>query len=64
MNEDAARELDKAAGVLKAVHRYLDAYNVSMAALHMSEQVMQSPLTAAVEQAVYQAEAAAARFRT
>lgn len=63
MSEDAARELVKAAGVLRAVERYLTAYNESMAALHMSQQVMQSPLTSAVQNAAYDAEEAAKRLR-
>lgn len=60
--EDAIRELQKAAGVLRAVERYLNAYNESMAALHMSQQVMQSPLTAAVQNAAFDAEEAAKRL--
>lgn len=60
--DDAVRELEKAAEVLGAVDRYLTAYNESMAALHMSENVMVSPLTAAVRQAEFDARKAAARF--
>lgn len=62
MTDDASRELNKAANVLRAVERYLLAYNESMAALHMSNQVMQSPLTSAVQNAALDAEEAAKRF--
>lgn len=61
--EDVVRELEKAAGVLRAVERYLIAYNESMAALHMSEKVMQSPLTSAVQNAAFDAEQAALRLK-
>lgn len=46
MNE--ARELAKAENVLGQVERYLTAHNESMAALHLSERVVPSPLTASV----------------
>lgn len=59
---DAARELSKAALTLRAVERYLVAYNESMAALHMADKVMVSPLTAAVQQAAFDCEQAAARL--
>lgn len=62
-NADVARELSKAAEVLQAVDRYLTAYNESMAALHMSENVMVSPLTAAVRQASFDATQAALRLK-
>lgn len=45
---DVSRELGKAEQVLAAVERYLVAHNESMAALHMSDRVVPSPLTAAV----------------
>lgn len=48
---DLVRELEKAENVLGMVERYLTAFNESMAALHLSERVIQSPLTAAVMQA-------------
>ena len=47
---DASRELAKVENVLSQVERHLVAHNESMAALHLSEQVMQSPLTVAVIQ--------------
>lgn len=62
IEKDAARALRKAANVLRAVERYLTAYNESMAALHMSEKVMQSPLTSAVSAAVWDATEAANRL--
>lgn len=63
MSEDAVRELEKAANVLRAVERYLSAYNESMAALHMSDKVMASPLTSAVQQAAFDCEQAVERMR-
>lgn len=50
---DAVRELEKAREVLTAARRYFIAHNESMAALHMSDKVMASPLTAAIEQAIW-----------
>lgn len=47
---DVVRELQKADNVLGMVERYLTAHNESMAALHLSERVVPSPLTAAVMQ--------------
>lgn len=59
---DLKRELDKAENVLGQVERYLTAYNESMAALHLSERVQQSPLTAAVINARMDLQSASARL--
>lgn len=57
--ENLKRECRKAANVLRLAERYFTAYNESMAALHMSPDVMPSPLTAAISQAAWDCENAA-----
>jgi hypothetical protein len=46
-NTDIIRELEKIAGVLGHVSVYLKLHNEANATLHMSNEVMYSPLTSA-----------------
>lgn len=48
---DLVREFDKADEALAACEKFLDHYNAQMAALHLSEKVLPSPLTAKVKAA-------------
>lgn len=59
---DVKREFEKAENVLGMVERYLMAYGESMAALHLSDRVIPSPLTAAVMQARLDLTGAASRL--
>ena len=62
MFADLLREFDKADEALAACETFLDHYNAQMAALHLSDKVLPSPLTSKVKIARTGIEAARLRL--